>query len=181
MNIAPNRGSLHGTRATDPLGQSLEAWRLHTHRNVLADKQQQLAAPAERDATQGAGVRSPRSKYCDVRSALVEPVRLDILVELGEALFVGSIRESDGGCDGPCACPTSRPRLLDEQHDLADDRGDRGAGCHNEERDVWNAQIVHPLLVRELLALQEEKQIACYVLQRSKQARIRRGTKQAGL
>ena len=124
-------------------------------------------------------VPSPRSKYCDVRSALVEPVRLDILVELGEALFVGSVRESDGGHDGPSACPTSRPRLLDEQHDLADDRGDRGAGCHNEERDVWNAQIVHPLLVRELLALQEEKQIACYVLQRSKQARIRRGTEQA--
>ena len=52
-------------------------------------------------------VRSPRSKLCGVRSALVEPVRLDILVELGEALFVGSIRESDGGRDGPCACPTS--------------------------------------------------------------------------
>ena len=52
-------------------------------------------------------IRSPRSKYCGVRSALVEPVRLDILIELGEALFVGSIHESDGGRDGPCACPTS--------------------------------------------------------------------------
>jgi hypothetical protein len=111
-------------------------------------------------------VRSPRSKRCGVRSALVEPVRLDILVELGEALFVGSIRESDGGRDGPCACPTSRPRLLDEQHDLADDRCDRGAGRDDEECDVWNAQIVHPLLVRVLLALQEEKKIASYILHR---------------
>ena len=126
-------------------------------------------------------VRSPRSKYCDVRSALVEPVRLDILVELGEALFVGSVRESDGGHDGPSACPTSRPRLLDEQHDLADDRGDRGAGRDDKEHDVWNAEIADPLLVRVLVALQEEKQIACYVLQRSKQARIRRGTEQAAL
>ncbi len=125
-------------------------------------------------------VPSPRSKRCGVRFALVEPVRLDILVELCEALFMSSVRESDGGRDGPCGCTTSRPRLLDEQHDLADDRGDRGASRDDEERDVWNAQIVHPLLVRVLLALQEEKQIACYVLQQSKQARIRRETEQAG-
>jgi hypothetical protein len=122
----------------------------------------------------------PRSKRC-VRFALVEVIRLDICVELSEAHFVGGVCESDGGRDSPSACPTSRPRLLDGQHDLANDRGDRGAGRDDEERDVWNAQIVHPLLVRVLLALEEEEQIACYVLQRSKQARIRRRTKQAGL
>jgi hypothetical protein len=126
-------------------------------------------------------IPSPHSERCDVRFSLVKPVRLDILVELGDALFVGIVRESDGGRDGACACPTSRPRFLDRQHNLADDRGNRGAGCDDEERDVWHAQIVHPLLVRVLLALEEEKQIASYVLQRSKQARIRRGTEEAGL
>ena len=79
---------------------------------------------------------------------------------------MSSVHESDGGRDGPCACPTSRPRLLDEQHDLADDRGDRGASRDDEERDVWNAQIADPLLVRVLVALKEEKQIASYVLQK---------------
>ena len=123
---------------------------------------------------------SPRSKRCDVRFALVESVSLDLLVELGEAFFVGSVRESDRDRDGRSARPASRPRLLYEHHELGDDRGDRGAGRDDEERDVRNAQIVHPLLVSEFLALQEEKQIACYVLQRSKQARIRRGTEQAG-
>ena len=107
-----------------------------------------------------------------VRPALVEPVRLDILIKLGETLLVGSVRDSNGGRDGACACPTSRPRLLDEQHDLTDNRCNRGSGCDDEERDVRNAQIAHPLLVRVLLALQEEKQIAGYVLQRSKQAGI---------
>ena len=89
--------------------------------------------------------------------------------------------ECDGGRDGPCSCPTSRPRFLDDQHDLTDDRGDRGAGRDDEERDVWNAQITHPLLVRVLVALPKEQQIAGNVLQRSKQARIHRETEQAGI
>ena len=52
-------------------------------------------------------IPSPRSKHCDIRFALVEPVRLDLLIELGEARFVGIVRESDGGHESRCAYPTS--------------------------------------------------------------------------
>ncbi len=90
---------------------------------------------------------------------------------------MGSVRESDGGRDGPCSCPcscpTSRRQLLDDHHELADNSGDRGTGRDDEERDIWNAQIVDPLLVRVLLGIQEESEIAGYVLQRSKRARMR--------
>jgi hypothetical protein len=106
--IAPNHGFQHGIGAIDAFRHSPEGWRLRTHRNVLADKQQQLAAPAERDATRGAGDTKSafEATYALRWSSLFASISFSRVAR--RASWAASARAMTGATAGALARPRDR-------------------------------------------------------------------------